>query len=153
MEGGSDSDVAMALLAGKTAGSGWTGTTSVTVTEPVSRQDYIVMFDRPTVVNVLIRVTIGNLGEVESPIATVRRSIINYSAGNQEGETGFVIGSDVSPFELAGAVNRDNPQLFVSLCEVAVKMETPVYQATTLTINLNQLARIEIDQDITVVIA
>ena len=63
-----------------------------------------------------------------------------------------VVGSDVSPFEIAGAVNRDNPQLFVSLCEVAVKMENPTYQSTTLTITLAQIARIQIDQDITVVI-
>ena len=152
VEGGSNNDIALALLDSKTAGANWNGAQSVTIEEPVSRQDYTILFDRPTTVDILVRVNIRQLESAESPIQAVRNSILNYASGNQNGEDGFVVGADVSPFELSSAVNIDNPQFFVSLCEVAVKMENPVYQSTTLTINLNQLARIAIDQDITVVL-
>ena len=152
VEGGNNNDIALALLDSKTAGANWNGAQSVTIEEPVSRQDYTILFDRPTTVDILVRVNIRQLESAESPIQAVRNSILNYASGNQNGEDGFVVGADVSPFELSSAVNIDNPQFFVSLCEVAVKMENPVYQSTTLTINLNQLARIAIDQDITVVL-
>ncbi len=154
VHGGSDADIAMALLMSKTAGAAWNGSQSVAVTEPRSGQSYTVRFDRATTVEILVRITINRLDTVESPIPTIRNIITAYANGEQAGETGFVIGQDVSPYELSGAVNRTIPQLFVSNCEVAVKQMNPTFSQNTLAININQRAVIAVpDTDITVVIS
>ena len=62
------------------------------------------------------------------------------------------MGADVSPFEISAAINVDNPSLFITRVEVAMKEDTPVYSTDTLDIALNQIAAIEADSDITVVI-
>ena len=154
VDGGANADIAMALLRSKTAGAAWNGGQSVAVTEPSSGQSYTVLFDRPTTVNILVRITINRLDTVENPVATIRSIITSYANGEQAGETGFIINQDVSPYEISGAVNRQIPQLFVSNCEVAVKQMNPTFSQDTLTINVNQKAAIEFsDADITVVIS
>jgi hypothetical protein len=91
-------------------------------------------------------------GTTSNPTAALQKSILSYAAGQMLDETGFVVGSDVSPFEISGAVNRENPALFVVKVEIATKGGTPVYSTDTLIININQLAAIEYQSDITVVI-
>ena len=154
VHGGADADIARALLMSKTAGAAWNGSQSVAVTEPNSGQSYTVLFDRAATVNILVRITINRLDSVENPITTIREIITAYANGEQAGQTGFVIGQDVSPYELSGAVNRTIPQLFVSNCEVATKQMNPTFSQDTLAININQRAVIEVpDTDITVVIS
>ena len=154
VDGGADNAIAMALLRSKTAGAAWNGATSVPVIEPSSGQSYTVRFQRPTTVNILVRITINRLDTVENPVATIRNIITSYANGEQAGETGFIINQDVSPYEISGAVNRVIPQLFVSNCEVAVKQQTPTFSQDTLAIAVNQKAAIEFsDADITVVIS
>ena len=152
VEGGTNNDIAMALLDSKTAGANWNGTTSVMVTEPTSGQEYTVLFDRPTTINMLVRVTIRNLETIENPISSIRNIIIRYSQGLIEGEEGFTVGRDVSPFEISGAIAREAPSVFITLVEVAMKQDTPSYQSTNFPIALDQIAAIEDSTDITVVI-
>ena len=97
VHGGADADIAMALLISKTAGAAWNGSQSVAVTEPSSGQSYTVLFDRADTVNILVRITINRLDTVENPVSTIREIITAYANGEQAGETGFVIGQDVSP--------------------------------------------------------
>lgn len=118
--GGTDLDVATELLARKSLGAGWAGDTTVDVTEPTSGQVYPVTFQRPTEVQVFASVTVFQGSEVADPAAAVRDAILAYAAGEQEGENGFVIGGHVSSWELAGAVNRAAPGLFVQECLVGL---------------------------------
>ena len=152
VEGGANNDIAQTLLRTKTAGANWNGTTSVMVTDAFSGQTYTVMFDRPTAINMLVRVTIQGSSTVEDPGEAIRDSVIRYANGEIQGEDGFSIGTDVSPFELSSAINFDNPSLFITNVEVAMKSETPDYSNDTFTIAINQLAAIEFRTDITVVI-
>ena len=115
-------------------------------------RSYTVLFDRPTTVNVLIRVTIRGSSTVDDPGAAIRESVQRYARGDIDGEEGFTVGADVSPFEISAAINVDNPSLFITRVEVAMKEDTPVYSTDTLDIALNQIAAIEADSDITVVI-
>ncbi len=143
VDGGADADIGAALLRSKTAGSNWNGTTSVIVTEPASGQNYTVRFDRPTTQAVLLRISVRGTSSVSDPITAVRDSVLRYARGEIPGEDGFLIGVDVSPFEIASAVNRDNPALFVTLSEVARDTGgTPSYSTTTLPIAINQLASV-----------
>lgn len=152
VQGGSNEDVALALLNSKTAGANWNGTTQVDVREPTSGQEYTVSFDRPITVNMLIRVTIRDLETIETPIPTIRDIILRYSMGETEAEEGFTVGRDVSPFEISGAVAREAPSVFITLVEVAMKEDNPTFQSINFPIALNQIAAIENSTDITVVI-
>ena len=117
-----------------------------------SQRPYTVLFERPTVRNVQIRVTVSSAASVTDPTATVRQAVMAY-ANNQTREIGFIIGRDISPFELAGIINQVAPDIFVTLVELANRSDTPTYQSTTLTINTNQLPILASSGDIIVVVA
>ena len=151
VDGGSDTAIASALLRSKTAGSNWNGAQTQAVTEPTSRQSYTVRFDRPTVTQISVRATVRRTSNVADPITAARESIIRFAAGQIPGEEGFIVGGDVSPFELSAAINRDNPAIFVSRCEVAVAEDTPAFSTNTLTIPTDGVARVN-QTDIQVVI-
>jgi uncharacterized phage protein gp47/JayE len=119
IDGGIDLDVARMLLRKKSIGAGWNGTTTVSVIEPYSRQSYDVKFSRPQIVNIWIRVTVGNTGTISNVAEAVRAAILAYAAGEQEGEEGFVVGGDVSPFEISSAVSRVLPSVYVRRVEVS----------------------------------
>lgn len=117
VSGGEDADIAQALLETKTAGAAWNGSVLVNVIDPFSGQTYPVRFERPTPVLLYIRVTVRATPlDAES---LVRNAIINYANGLNDGEPGFAVGEDVSPFELAGAINQAEPRLFVMKVEIS----------------------------------
>ncbi len=150
VDGGTDNDVALALLAKRSAGCGWNGGTSVDVTDPTSGQTYAVRFDRPTLMPVLVRATVRNAGVVGSPVGIVQDAVMAYTRGELEDEGGFIVGGSVSPFELAGAVNRQAPRLYVQKMEVALA-STGVYQTVELTLGIDKLATIDVS-GITVIV-
>lgn len=115
VDGGTDNDVAVALLNNKSSGAAWNGGESVTVTDSFTDQEYVVKFDRPDEISILIKVTVKS--GVESDI---RSAILAYAAGEIEGESGFVVGADVSPFEIAGAINRIYPSVWVQKVECSI---------------------------------
>lgn len=120
VDGGTDNDVATALLANKSLGAGWNGGTTVNVTEPVSGQVYPVKFDRPTPIAVLIRATVRASGAITDPTDAVINSILDYVNGNLPEEPGLTVGQAVSPFELGGAINIENPSIYVQKIEIAL---------------------------------
>lgn len=119
VDGGSDLDVATALLNNKSAGAGWNGSESVVVVEPTSGQSYTVLFDRPDPIPFIVRATVKVNSALIDPVSAVKTAIMNYANGLMEGERGLVVGASVSPFELAGAVNRETPGIYVQLLEVS----------------------------------
>lgn len=141
VDGGTDADVAAALLANKSLGANWNGTTTVNVTEPASGQVYPVKFSRPAAVAVQARFTVRNLSALIDVPNAVRQAVLDYAAGLLEGEPGFTVGSSVSAFELAGAVNRQNPGIYVQLCEISLL--SPVSWGTgEIAISISQIATI-----------
>lgn len=150
VDGGTDNDVAMALLANKSLGANWNGGTTVNVTDPASGQVYPVKFERPTPVPVLARVTVRVGTSTVDVVTAVKNAVLAYANGELEDEAGFVVGGNVSAFELAGAVNRQAPGIFVQLCEVS--FASPVsYTTSELAIALDEKATIT-NSNITVVI-
>ena len=141
--GGADTDVVAALLENKSSGCAWNGGTSVSVVEPASGQTYSVSFDRPTQVGILIRVTSpnGNSANVIQSILDYANGLIEITGTNGVVSTvpGFVVGNDVSPFEIAAAIVSENPGTYVS--KVEVSLTSPVaYSTDTLTLGVNQQA-------------
>lgn len=114
VDGGTDEDVALMLLRKKSAGCGWNGDVTVPTREPYSGQTYPVTFDRPNLVQIYVRVTVVANGAAYADVPDlVRAAMVSYALGGQEGEPGFVVGGDVSPFELAAAVGRVAPPIYV----------------------------------------
>jgi hypothetical protein len=141
--GGSSVNVAAALLENKSSGCAWNGNTTVAVIEPASGQSYNVQYDTPNIVSILITVTTTN-----GNIANITQAILDYAAGlvqttDQNGSSGtmpgFVVGADVSPYEIAGAILVENPGTYIS--NVQISLLFPVsYQATPIAIGQNQQA-------------
>lgn len=143
VDGGTDTDVAAALLENKSSGCAWNGSTTVDVVEPASGQTYEVSFDRPSEVSILIRVTTTNGDETN-----IIQSILDYVNGdvqitNQNGVEnalqGFVVGSDVSPFEISGAIMAENPGYYISKVEIS-KLSPISYTTDVIPIGVNEIA-------------
>lgn len=142
VDGGTDLAVATTLLANKSLGCDWNGSTTVNVTDSVSGQVYPVSFSRPTVVGIAARVTVRNSGALTDIVPAVRQAILDFAAGLLPGEAGFVVGGDVSPFELGGAVARQVPGVYVKLCEVALA-STLIFSTNEIPISIEQIASID----------
>lgn len=138
VDGGTDQAVAQVLLRKKSIGAGWNGNTTVEITEPFSGQVYEVLFSRPEAVPILVRVTVsGGAGYADVP-GLVRKAMVDYAQGNLEGEVGFVVGNDVSAFELASAVNRAAPEIYVQ--NVTLSLDGTTYSSNAIAITIEQIA-------------
>lgn len=138
VEGGADEEVATTLLMRKTVGAGFNGKKKITVKDPFSFQEYDVLFDRPKEVTIYIKTTIRK--NVYDYNTIIKSAILRLANGEIEGEQGFTVGSDVSPFELASAINRVEPNLFVSKLEIST--DGASYTTDTLKINIDEIARV-----------
>lgn len=141
--GGDDNDVAEALVRRKTIGGGFSGTETVAFTDPYSGQSYDVKFDRPTELRMLVRYTIrSDSVQAADPTVVLPQAAYDYALGLLEGENGLVIGSDVSPFELAGAGAKVAPELVITKVEVALFSGSPSYSTDTYPVSLSEVATI-----------
>jgi hypothetical protein len=139
VDGGLDADIAASLLENKTNGAAWNGAVSVPVVEPSSGQTYTVLFDRPDPVAILVRVSVRQGTSLADPQDAVRDAVMSYVNGEIPDERGFVVGVDVSPFEIAGAISYFLPGMFVSKVEVALA-PAGAWQTTELAIALDEIA-------------
>lgn len=144
VQGGADDDIVMGILRSKQTGSPLTagmnnGTlVQYSVVEPLSGQTYPAIFTRPDVVPVLVRVTVGK-GSAIDPFTAVPDAALNYANGKLAGERGFVVGTNVSPFELAAAINIQLPELFIKKVEVSLA-SAPAYSTNEVEIALWEYA-------------
>ena len=154
VDGGTDNDIAAALYKSKTGGTGYNGATSVNYKDPIFGQTFVTKFDRPTAKPVMVRVTGFVSGQViGDPEAMVKQAVVDYANGIlASGEEGFVLGEDVSPWEIGAAVNYVVPGLFISKVEVANKAVTPTWGTATLAMGLNEKATVGLD-DVLVVLS
>lgn len=146
VDGGTDTDVAASLLENKSSGCNWNGNTSVTIIEPASGQPYVVLFDRSEVIGILVKVTTSN-GNSNN----ITQAILDYANGLIAGLAGFVVGADVSPFEIMGGIAAEYPSYYIS--NVQISLTSPIdYTNVPITIAPNQIAHTQISY-ISVVIA
>lgn len=150
VDGGTDTDVATVLLAKKSGGCNWNGSTTVNITEPFSGQIYPVKFDRPTAVPFKVRTTVSINSSLIDPHTAVPAAILAYANGEIEGEAGLIVGQDVSVFELAGAITTQYPGIYVSNLETSVDGGS-TWVTTPIAIAINQIATISAT-DITVTV-
>jgi uncharacterized phage protein gp47/JayE len=144
VDGGTDLSVAEAITSAKGGGCGYTDNqggipTSVVVTNPYSGQAIAVMFDRPTIVGILVQITVKVGSSVQDPVTTVQNAILAYVNGLLPSEPGLTVGQSVSPFEIAGAVNQAAPGIYVQTVAIS---NGGAFQNTEIPITLAQKASV-----------
>lgn len=152
VDGGSDADVAMALVSDKTDGANWNGAHSVNVTDPSSGQVYPVKFDRTALVPILCRVTVRQGTSSVTPQTAVPQAVVDYATGLLADMPGFVTGAAASPFEIASAIADECPGILISKVElVTVATGSGGFAPVEIPIAINQKATIQFNA-VTVVI-
>lgn len=121
--GGTDLDVATAIVTKKSGGSDYTnGASSHPVsqeyTDPYSGQISLVNFDRPDQHIIDVQVTIARNTAITDPLVSITDALIDYANGNIDGEPGLVIGAPVSPSMLSGAITNEVFGVFVLKVEI-----------------------------------
>lgn len=126
---GTASTVAQALIAKKSAGAAYnngSGTAiSAQVIAPYSNQVMTVLFDTPANVPVNVIVNVSFVNSVQNVVQVVTNAVLDYVNGLIPGVAGLVVGQNVSSFELAGAVTRLNPNIYVQSVLIATAPTTP----------------------------
>lgn len=117
--GGTDADIAMALYMSNSAGCDYSGSTTVTVTDPWVNQEYEVSFDRPTTVEIDVKIYVKLNSGVGNAQGAILSAILDYQDGKVENIDGLQIGVSVSPFEIASAINIEVPGVFVNKVQIA----------------------------------
>ena len=149
VDGGIDQDIAGAYYRVRSGGSSFNGDTLVIVKDDTSLQEIPVRFDRPDDKPKLVIVTI-KVGTGIDPVSNVKSAVVNYANGLVDGEEGFVVGGNVSAFEIAAAINAQIADVFVSKCQIAENDGLPAFTTDTITTQIFQKASITED-DVTVV--
>jgi hypothetical protein len=139
VDGGTDNDVATALLETKSGGCAWNGGTSVDVVEPASGQTYTVLFARPTPIPFKVRTTVSVSSSLINASTAVPAAILAYANGEIEGEAGLIVGQDVSAFELAGAVTTLNPGIYVKSMETSIDSGS-TWVTTPIAVGIDEIA-------------
>lgn len=143
--------VAQILTNTKNAGSAYNNglgiPQSITITNQYSGQAIPVLFDTPSMITIYIIVTVHAFTFVGNIQTSVQQAIINYANGTIGDEVGFSVGQDVSPFQIAGAINIQVPGLFVQEVQIAKQAFT---QIGTITNTMNTVTGLTYNSDIIV---
>lgn len=138
VEGGTDAEIATALHESKTMGAGYNGSVQYDIVDPRSLVPYPVLFDRPREVALLIRVTVRSSSlDVQSLVPAL---VMNYVNGELEGDVSFVVGVDVSPWEISGAINQQEPLISVQKVELSL-VGSNVWSSDVYALDIDQVAR------------
>lgn len=118
IDGGDNNDVANMILATKSAGAGYnkgasSNPQSISIIDEFSGQSYTVFFDRPDLISISVQVTVKANSPITNPEAAIKQAVVDYANGTLSQEPGFTVGTSISSFEIAGAINREFPLLFV----------------------------------------
>lgn len=146
-DGGTDQAVATTLTNVKGGGCNYnngasSNPVSYPYTNPFSGQTIDVLFDRPDIIQILVQVTAQQSTSVQNPTTAIVQAILDYQNGLIEGERGLVVGQSVSPFQLAGAINKEAPGIFVQ--QVEISLVSPLdYTTDVIPIQVWQKANIQ----------
>ncbi len=144
VDGGSDLAVASALLENKSLGAAWNGMTSVSVVEPASGQTYTVLFDRPTPVEFLVRVTCPN-----GDATNIKNAVISWMNSQADSLPGLTVGVSVSPFSIASGINALYPNYTINKVELSAT-GSPSWSTNDFAIAVNEIGFTTLS-DITVI--
>lgn len=153
VEGGTDLAVATAIQSKKSAGAAYNnGATgdgadatpvSQDVVVPYSGQTITVLFDRPGVIQIGVAISVIVVQPVQDPVTTVQEAILTYANGLLDGFAGLVVGANVSPWEIGGAVTSQYPGIYVQSLQIQNITTSGGYVYTEIAIAPWQIAEIQ----------
>lgn len=91
----------------------------IEVIDPSTGLPYRVKWTTPVMFDTYVIANVSQGSSATSPVDAVQNSVIEYARGEMQGEEGFVVGYSVSAFEIAGAISRNLPGLYVKSVSVA----------------------------------
>lgn len=100
-------------------GTAFNGAVTYDYTDPISGQVVEVRLDRATEKPVKCTIEV-RVSQSQNAVEDVTQAILDYAEGIVEGEPGFALGLDASPFEVASAVNAQLPNVFVKKCQLGL---------------------------------
>jgi uncharacterized phage protein gp47/JayE len=145
--GGTDSDVAKALFNTVPVGCDYSGSTIVSVTDEYTQQTYDIAFERPSVVEIDVKIYLrkdSGTGDVQGAVKSAIQKFVNGEVPNIDG---MGIGVDLSPFEIASAINIEVPGVFVNQVQIAKHNGT--LSTNSIEMKINEIANIS-DSNISV---
>ncbi len=92
----------------------------ISVIDKASGVSYQVKFTRSVQYDGYINITLSQGSSSADPQVAVANSVLNWANGGVAGEFGLITGASLSGWEVAGAVNRDLPGIYIKNVEVAV---------------------------------
>lgn len=139
VDGGTDQQIALSLLRTKTVGADYSGNVEVTIKDPISDKDYQVKFDRPTDVNIFVKVDINQSSANATQI--IKNAIMEMSQGKIEGAAGFKVGTSIYPFEMSYAIN--SKEIGITVLNIQVSRDGENWTSGELELAINEIARIQ----------
>jgi len=130
-------------------GTEFNGAVSSVYTDPDSGQLVTVKIDRPTLKPLKCSIE-ARVGQSQDAEADIKAAVIAYANGEVEGEGGFSLGLDASPFEVASGVNAQLPDVFIRKCELGDL--AGALSTDTVIVDINKKATIEEANIIVVII-
>lgn len=126
VDGGAQDDIVEALYKSKSGGCGYNGEVETEYQEPIFGQKHIIKFDRPSDLELMVRITSRIVGPVfGDPEAMVKQAVMDYQNGLLENSQGWVLGAAASPIEIGSAVKSQVTGLLITNVELAFKSITP----------------------------
>jgi uncharacterized phage protein gp47/JayE len=94
-------------------------TAGTSAVDPVTGLTYNVKYTTPILFDCYVNITVHQGSSSSSPAQAVQNAIYTYAMGQEAGEPGLIVSADVSAYEMAGAVVRQLPGMYVKACSVA----------------------------------
>lgn len=127
----SNAAVAAALYAAHNSGCPWdfggagmgvpvNNPNGVSTNDPNTGLPYNVLFTTPIMYDTYIAITVQQSSAQSPGSVAIQDAILSFSQGKQPGDPGFVMGADVSAFDISGTVLNQYPGLRVPSCMIAL---------------------------------
>lgn len=91
----------------------------VTTPDPTTGLPQTVLYTTPILYDTYINLQVRQSASQAPGAPAIQAAVLAYAQGLESGEPGFVMGADVSSFEVSGSVARQYPGLYVKSCMVA----------------------------------
>lgn len=145
-----EEDIAIAFTRSKGGGSDYNNGYGIPVVysyqAPLSSQVIDIKWDNPSQIFLTIRVTVQSLPSVQNLTTAIKNAVLTYASGEVSDMPGFTVSTDASPSQIASAISKQIPGVFIEKVEIGVNSFT---QKATLTSGSTNVTGLTYTTDIT----
>lgn len=145
-----DEDIAKSFTRSKGGGSDYNNGYGIPVIypyqAPLSSQVIDIKWDKPSQIFLTIKVTVQSLPSVQNLTTAIKNAVLTYAAGEVQNMPGFTVSTDASPSQIASAISKQIPGVFIEKIEIGINSFT---QKATLTSGSPSVTGLTYTTDIT----